>query len=286
MNRMEKLVKELNNAGHEVKLELLGRSNEARQGIVFTGKGLVPVIYEDMLDWQSDNLIEQVLRLYEKGKSTAEDIPEGWQTKEFALKHVYLGIGRKDWNAEYFKDVPYESIGESDLIIYPRVFMNSNSSFKATNQYIQGIGVNAQEIFEAAKQNEKYFVKNMKEMLAGMMGISADMLPDDPMNILSNESGYFGAAGIYDVAMLNEAMEKLECNLMFVIPSSVHEVICIPENAVSYEQLQNMICEVNTEIVAVDDRLSDHPYVFDGKVLRNIRVDEEFDIEEFIKEAS
>lgn len=59
--------------------------------------------------------------------------------------------------------------------------------------------------------------------------------------------------------------DKLGTDL-YVLPSSVHEVIVISTQAGEPDDLQEMVQEINNSEVAPEERLSDSVYKFDSKV--------------------
>ena len=75
----------------------------------------------------------------------------------------------------------------------------------------------------------------------------------------------------------------------YVIPSSVHECLLVPENSrVSPEELCDMVSEVNRTVVSEDEVLSDSVYHCDAKTLeltmcndsKNLSKDKESNISE------
>lgn len=70
--------------------------------------------------------------------------------------------------------------------------------------------------------------------------------------------GPYGAAGISDRAWMNKACDLLGSDVI-VIPSSIHEVIIMPDTLVSVQDNNAIIKAVNKE-VEPEDRLSDHCY--------------------------
>lgn len=98
----------------------------------------------------------------------------------------------------------------------------------------------------------------------------ADMVEDmknNPMSILSNKDKLFGAAQILNPEVMKTISDKIG-NGFWILPSSVHEVIILPDNeAFDKDELTCMIKTINeTELVA-QDILSDHPYrYFNGEV--------------------
>mgnify|MGYP000003845791 FL=1 len=84
------------------------------------------------------------------------------------------------------------------------------------------------------------------------------------MYTLTNTEQFNGAAAMFYPGVLEQLAEKFGRNY-FVIPSSVHEVIVVPEETgIEAEELQNMINAVNPD-VAPEEVLSDTLYEYDAK---------------------
>lgn len=81
--------------------------------------------------------------------------------------------------------------------------------------------------------------------------------PEELVLRRANE-GPYGAAGISDRAWMDKACDLLGSDVM-VIPSSIHEVIIMPDTLVSVQDINTIIKAVNKE-VEPEDRLSDHCY--------------------------
>ena len=99
--------------------------------------------------------------------------------------------------------------------------------------------------------------------------IAKMMVSDIPeqmqMYIISNKSRVNGAATMFYDGVLSSMSDKLGTDL-YVLPSSVHEVIAISTQAGEPDDLQEMVQEINNTEVAPEERLSDSVYKFDSKV--------------------
>jgi len=84
-----------------------------------------------------------------------------------------------------------------------------------------------------------------------------------PMRILSNEQRVHGAACILYPGILEKIAAEVSANL-FILPSSVHEVILLPDKGEEDAgQLKSMIREVNRTQLEPEEVLSDSLYYFD-----------------------
>lgn len=92
-----------------------------------------------------------------------------------------------------------------------------------------------------------------------------------PMRILSSDQRVYGAACILYPGVLEEISEKAEANL-YILPSSVHEVILLPDSGNEDPQaLKSMIYEVNRTQLEPEEVLSDNLYYFD-RFEKNVRI--------------
>ena len=105
-----------------------------------------------------------------------------------------------------------------------------------------------------------------KEMAEQML---SEMGPEDlPMWIITNEKGLNGAVQMLYDENLHGLSEKMGDDF-FILPSSIHEVICVPASLGNAEDLAAMVQEVNMTAVALEERLSNQVYFYD-KDLRKL----------------
>lgn len=166
--------------------------------------------------------------------------------------------------------------GFEGLIITPVVEMGEvNDGAMATaiitSETLESIGVTEDEMFAAAIKNTKYEIKTMREILISSMfpdGVPendpmVDMMfpPEDEgtqMYVISTPSRNYGAGAI--IPATKELIERFP-NGYTVLPSSIHEVIIIPKYGNQNPEAFNyMVREINAEVVAKEDRLSDDIY--------------------------
>ncbi len=88
-------------------------------------------------------------------------------------------------------------------------------------------------------------------------------MEDGDFAVLTTPDRTYGASGILRKGLLADYADKIGKNL-FLIPSSVHEFIILPDNGnVDLEELGDMIKTVNAGQVAREEQLSDHAYYYD-----------------------
>ncbi len=187
---------------------------------------------------------------------------------EAIKNNLYIQLVGKEANEMMLQTIPHRDM--EDMAIVYRIHVQENEggmpSVLITDAIMEKYGVTEEQLYQdalASNRNSLYEIKTMAEIMSEMMGIP---LPEDefPMYVASNENRFFGAGVIANPSFLEEAHRKLEENF-YIIPSSIHEVLLIPESsALPLEQMEAMVREVNASEVEPEDRLSDRVYHYDG----------------------
>lgn len=173
-------------------------------------------------------------------------------TKEFVLENVRLCVKPKS-DEEILKT---ELADLPDLEAYYRVFME-DGSFKLTEKIVEQIpGLEYEELLTKAVENvqENAYVFQMFGALI----------------IASNKEKMHGASVMLCPGKLHEICENTGVKRLIIIPSSVHEVICQPDDGgLRIEDCNKMVRQVNATELLEEDILADHVYIYDdetGKV--------------------
>lgn len=92
---------------------------------------------------------------------------------------------------------------------------------------------------------------------------NSDICIPDAVHILTNESMFLGAAALFYPETMKKIAELLKCGYT-VIPSSIHEVMIVPD-AMGFdtESMRQFLCDGNDEVVNEDDILSYDIYHYD-----------------------
>ncbi len=89
-----------------------------------------------------------------------------------------------------------------------------------------------------------------------------------PLLVLTNKRKYFGASCILYHGLLEKFSERLGQGF-YILPSSIHEVILLPENYVKHpDRLMKMVSEVNETQLDPEDVLTDSVYYYERKTGR------------------
>jgi hypothetical protein len=250
---------------------------------------IAPVIYvnkyyDDMQHGRSfESIMNAVFKTYRDnipGKISPEKLDAG-HFSDMQDKVVFKVVSAEK-NREFLKNVPHREVMDMAVIYYADVEKSivSNASFTVTNSMMERWGVKEPDLYEAAMKNAPVLMpatfKSMRDTIEGMMppGMSDDDIFDmvehtpkeDAMYVLTNKDNSFGAAAMLYPGMLEKAAEAIQEDRIFILPSSVHEVLLVPDRGdFTSEQLREMVTEINATQVAPDEVLTDNVYEYDAR---------------------
>lgn len=180
---------------------------------------------------------------------------------------IYRLVSRER-NEKLLKEVPHLLMMDLAIVFYVTVPSKEaeDCAVLIRNSHKGLWRVSAAELYESAKENTPklcpYVFLTMEEQLEKMGCGKFEEMPS--LWILTNVSGVGGAAVILYPKMPKKIYEKLGCGY-YLLPSSIHEFLIVPDNAVGTQKnLPMIVREVNATQLAEEDVLSDNVYYFDG----------------------
>ena len=248
-------------------------------GVVLTslrfdnGENVQPNFYLDNFDWRKKSpevLANEILEVFKEEKtSMVRRMPV--DLKNYSIDDVFFKV----FSARMFSYNDMTTFSVLDLVLAPYVLFSKGSegiaSIRVSHDVERVMGICEADEFEKIKQNtiEKFPLKitALMELLESVATELPELseLPEGgffPMMVLTNDAGINGAT----TALLTEAYERFSEDWesdVVVIPSSVHELICVPlDKEVEIEEISSMVTEVNRTAVLPEEILEDHPYVF------------------------
>ena len=199
-----------------------------------------------------------------------------------AGENIVFQLVNTEQNTSLLERLPHRTF--MDLSIIYRLIVSADkdgmSSVKISNEIAAKLEMNEEQLFKCAAENTRRLFPPvirsmndiMKELFArdGMPQEIAEMMIAEitPMWVISNEKGINGAASMLYEDKLHELAETLGSDL-YILPSSIHEVIAISSDMGSPEMLAQIVSEVNMQKVSLNERLSNQVYHYD-KDLRKL----------------
>ena len=197
-------------------------------------------------------------------------------------------------NADMLANIPHTDV-ENMSMVY-RLQLDSNehgaSTVLITNAMMEQYGVTKEQLHADAMENAPEIrpasFKTMAEVMAEMMGMPVEMMPQDmapPMYVATNEDKVQGAAVMFYPGFMDQAAKELGGDV-FVLPSSVHEVLILPDDGnMSVDELRDMVTTINATEVSAQDRLADSVYHYDAAA-RVFELGEKFEERQAQKEST
>ena len=191
---------------------------------------------------------------------------------ETAKDKLFIRVSNAARNEQMLESVPHQI--KEDLVMTCHVLVSKDRGIASTvvnDNLMKAYGITEDRLFKDAIDNsQKLFpikIQSLEAMIFDMAseeGLEAPESNKNNMLVVTNDQTINGAAALF----YPEAMEKIADMIdgdYYVIPSSIHECLVIPESTqVSYQHLESMLQEVNSAMVAAEEQLSDHIYHYDS----------------------
>ena len=263
----------------------------------------VDSFYEKYKDGASiDDLMEEIKEVVIKNLDAPKefnDVAKDFQNFDAIKDKIVMVAVNTERNAKLLSEVPHKE--KEDLSLIYKVFLGKDfdriASITIRNEHMDYWNVNVDQLHELAMVNTREIlpitVKSMNEVMReifekdgmnqNMMNAMFEDMPDDKqMYIISNKANVNGAASMFYEDALSGLAEKLGTDL-YILPSSVNEVIAVSSKLGTPEELSNMVREVNDSEVALEEQLSDHVYKFEAATKKLFLADTS--VEELMKAA-
>ncbi len=270
-------------ADAEIELKPVTKNNDTTYwGLVIkaAGSSIAPNIYLEQFfkEYQDGEDMERILEkiaAFRIENEAPQNLDMDWikdfnQCKDKIVPRI-ISLGLNKGLLEERPHMVIEDLAVTYYIVLDR-FNDGTAGIAVTNNLMECWNVTVEDLNSIAVKNlpvmEKSELKSISEVLSGICGedLTAMMLDDCGLYVLSNEHKMYGAAALMDVNMMAHIYEKFDGEF-FMIPSSVHEWIVLPKSLglMDGNSLASMIREVNATQVSPEERLSDHAYIYSIK---------------------
>ncbi len=280
--RIYSMVRDKFDSGTEVTLKPVRKNN----GVILDGltimpegKCIAPTIYINQYygRYREGLSLDAIVRIIlEENKHYSVDFPidvDEFLKFDNLKDRIRYRLVNCAMNEELLSDVPHEKFLDLAKIYYYEIRDSRFPSAFCTirNSDTRRWEISTEDLDKTADANmltfeppRIYTMREMVDMLAGNSQNARDV-PDPvvPMYILTSESRCFGASAMLYDNVFSEFEGVMEEDL-FVLPSSVHEVIVTPATGgFSGFELERMVTEINKECVPDYEVLSNRVYYYD-----------------------
>lgn len=249
-----------------------------KKGIILSKEGVnvSPTIYleEYFGQYQHGKSVEQIvhdiLNLYREVKCEKSWDVDKIQTFSLIENKIVYRVIHYEKNRELLENVPY--VRFLDLAITFCVLLEVTEHGTATmmvrNEHLEMWNVTKEVLYENACRNTEkllpYSFQTMNAVVEELTGMPV-YEENDVLYVLTNCIRSFGAATMLYKDRLRRIGEYLRENY-YILPSSIHEVIIVPESIAPFRGVLNrMVEEINETQLEEEEILSDHAYYYDCK---------------------
>lgn len=263
------------------------------------GCGIAPNFYLEGYyeDYQDGRRVDEIgSMIWERYGQIIQDYDtpsDVHKSRDWIEKHVVYRIINRSANEEMLRETPHIVLEDLAVVFYLLVEQKQQqiASIRISYSFLEHIGLKEEELPDLADKNSRrlfpiYFAP-ITETICHFDGqdenayvfraktgddgcelqrefLESVIKEEDisPFFVLTNASGINGATVMLYSHVLKQIAEIMESNL-YIIPSSIHEVLVIPRGKLTKKEMNAMIKTVNDNMIQKDEILSDHVYTYD-----------------------
>lgn len=241
------------------------------------GCSVCPVIrirpFYDMLEAKSeDDVLDEFVKSILVAFENVEDIKKkAGILKTCPKENLFVSLVNREKNTSLLEDTPHEDYLDLSLIVRCKIDEDDGGTTTVIikKDLLDSWGMSEEELFSLAKENTRKLFSTDVWSMAEYFHFPVDLADEAtmPMFFITNQTRTFGAVnGLYFTDALEELAKKLDDDV-YVMPSSINEVVCVPATGFKPDELLAMVTSINgdTNCVTEDIFLADAVYLYDRK---------------------
>lgn len=237
-----------------------------RTGILFKQEdsNLAPTIYLEefyqkyLKGQQVPDLADSICSIYQEIRVKKTCDCQNLFDFNHVKEHIVYKLIRRDANEELLKQIPYEPFLDLAVVYYIQIDNTrfGSAAIQIRNEHLRYWRVEKEEIQRLAEKNTPRIYPMQIQQVTRFMYVA------------TNQQCSMGAA-VMRYPNLWEKVRGMIGESFYILPSSIHEVILVPESfGMEPERMTEMVKEINQTGVAPEEVLSDSVYYFDGEEIR------------------
>jgi hypothetical protein len=288
--------------GEEAQIGLVNKNQHTYHGFMIIDKtknnSIAPRLsIESVLDYYDftdyGTALEKLVSVYRRNQeeNRLPDVLNGYvfddiYSYDFIKDKVDCKLVGVAGNSAYLNDVMHTYVADMALTYHINLGEKDGQTvtMPISKEYASKMALSEEVLYKLAQNNmEKLHPMrfcSFDTMLKSLMGVASydddtdESLRSAEMLMLSNADFLNGAALITHPEYMDYIHDKLQTDNIYILPSSVHEVMIANVNHPNYDDftpeelldyLTNMVCQVNEDEVADVDFLSNNVYKYDFK---------------------
>ncbi len=247
------------------------------------GENAAPAIYTETFYRQykdgmsMEEVVSQVLSYHYEHKISGYFDVSLYLDFEKIKSGIVCRIVNYERNREMLKNVPHRRFLDLAVIYYHKMDdpVFGNASVLLRSSHLEMWNISEKELHKIALENTRDQGVSVLE-IGTLVEELEEELPKErelmyPMFVMTNPERCFGAVNMIFYDILEQIAERTGGNF-YLLPSSVHECMVVPEDddfSLDPQNMKQMVMEINQAIVIDEEILSDSVYYYmrDRKLL-------------------
>lgn len=210
--------------------------------------------------------------IFKKIKAGFEQMPEQGLAEhlgDYSWVRNYLAVEILSYeqHSDYLQTVPHTEV-VGDLVAVYRIQISDEASTLITNNMLKAYGVSQEQLHaDALSFSERNYPVSIMSMSSVLGAAFGQDVPDQTpgLYVCTSDNRQQGGAGVIAYSDFAEkAGEKISGDF-FILPSSRHEILILPDMGADRLALENMVKTINATELSPDDILSNNVYHYDAK---------------------
>lgn len=260
MTDMNMIIAELENMGIEARATEVNKNGTIKHGISIGNGNVRPVVYVDTLEGTPKEIAEQVAKIAEDASPVNIGDVKSLVSRENILETVKAKVVPV---TSYLENKVYREFLDLAICYYIPVEGVEGGVVNLTKDICKNAKITEKQLFKAAMKHTTTRIKDMVDIMVEMMGMPEEMAEmmggRGQQIVITNMDKHLGAIAL--AGNLDEVCEILGTDEVYILPSSIHELIAVRANE-PVEGFRNMVSEVNDTQVAPEERLSYNVYAY------------------------
>lgn len=260
-NKIENVMKTLTDLGYETKTDKVSKNGVERDSLLIKKQDeLWAVFYIEVLEKMPEE--EITANIIKELENQSFDLDMNLlNDREYLVEHMYIGLQRETSIPLVSRKSPFEGIIEYLYILYketcaidlPIQIFEKITEDKYTKEDIWNI---------ALKHTcDDAVIGDIQDMMYADLGVPTESKElTSLMCVVTNKSRIRGAAAILNKEIIKKYAEQFGLEEIYVIPSSIHEIIVVP-NARTQEEIDEIVREANSECISDDIKLGEKAFL-------------------------
>lgn len=221
-------------------------------------------------------ICRDILLTYEHNKTTESLDLDFFTDYDLVKDFLAYRVINYDKNKDLLSTIPHIKYLDLAIVFYCllKISDRGNATILIHNSHLKLWHVTADDLMQLTSHSTPlllpYDFRNVSLILSDTFNDNSLSVPDPdcaadsfcPMYILTNFHKLYGASCILYPNLLANISQKMNSDL-FILPSSIHEVIILPAaNRIYYTEFADMVAEINQKELAADEVLSMHVYFY------------------------